>query len=118
MRDEGKKEKYIRQLLDFIARCKHPSFSEEQEWRILKNAESKTNDICVSPQPNGLRPYVKFSLDRKDTGGRNDLCIKSIRIGPHPHQDLQANAVKKLARQHGIYLHEDPKISEIPFRQV
>lgn len=100
---------------------KDSSFEEEQEYRIVAlcnrigvtdpNDERRYKDLHFRTKLDGrITPYIKLFDQLED-----DLPIKSIVVGPHPHQDAQLAAVHLVAEEHGIKC--DIRPSRIPFRE-
>jgi hypothetical protein len=70
----------LSELIELAATFKNEGFSEEQEVRIVTQANESDKSIQYRPNGNRLIPYleVDISLD----------CIKSIHVGPMSEQDL------------------------------
>lgn len=90
---------------------KHPSFSEEKEWRIVRDAigsDSPRMDYRVGPTM--IIPTLHICI-------KDPFPIKKLVIGPSPHQRIIQNAT-------GFFLHKEKvkyneiRPSEIPFRVI
>lgn len=72
---------------------KHPSFSEEQEWRLTTSGMS-SEDVALGfrTTPLGLVPYrsIAFQEDSQESP------IRCVRVGPGSNADLQMTAVRRL----------------------
>lgn len=109
---------------------KHPSFSQEKEWRVIRLIDAFYSGRTVSGMMGNVRyqnmaglsirasrnkliPYVEVPLN---PGGQN-ISFKEIVVGPNPHPDLALDACMVLAN---IYertnYHQATVInSEIPY---
>ena len=98
-----------------LAACfKHPSFEEEDEWRLVFQEMRSEKQIPHRHLREGRRmivPYLKVPLTLKDGTLRLDELI----VGPTPHKDLAVEAVRLLLDQEGV-VHDGVKPSETPFR--
>jgi hypothetical protein len=114
-------EDFARPYLSTAPFLKDSSFEEEQEYRIVAlcnrigvtDPNDKRRYKCLNfrTRPDGrITPYIKLFDQLAD-----DLPIKSIVVGPHPHQDAQVAAVRLVAEEHGIKC--DIRPSRIPFRE-
>lgn len=114
--------------LDFLpiaARFKNESFSEEREWRLISPIVSaEERSIEVRATSTGLIPYIEFDLrtgdqpllsDAQYRRTNEDVCVRSVVVGPNRERELQIEAVGKLFDSHdvtcGVVEH-----SSIPFR--
>ncbi|KRR08451.1 hypothetical protein CP49_31405 [Bradyrhizobium valentinum] len=99
---------------------KHPSFEEENEYRIValcnrptvyeENDERDAKPIQFRSRATGqLIPYIALYHELKTV-----LPIKSIIIGPHPNQSERQMSVEILLEKIGVNV--PIKISLIPFR--
>ncbi|RJP55543.1 MAG: DUF2971 domain-containing protein [Anaerolineaceae bacterium] len=100
-------------LLPRLARVKHPSFSEEREWRILK--QETLFDLSAQNPPTQFRsssmgpiPYLVITFPPE--------CLREIIIGPGNHTGIRLNAVQSLLQYNG-FSEVNIRLSEIPFRR-
>jgi hypothetical protein len=93
-------------LLKYAAFFKDPSFTEEQEWRL----------VCASPTDLHFRkgksmiiPYTSLDI----SAGEN-LCIRYAFAGPCPHMALSTRSAESMLVHNNIIALVHP--STIPFR--
>lgn len=91
----------IRDLGTIAPRLKHPSFSEEQEWRlVIKDFDFRSKDDWGIRQGNTmLIPYTRFTV-------KNDHSYSSIYeivIGPTPEPELAKHSLSKFMFRSGLY---------------
>jgi hypothetical protein len=101
---------FTRKLVATASILKHPSFEEEDEWRLISEQGLNSSSLSFRPGGSMLTPYFEFKLgDKRDYLG-------SITVGPNPHPDLANDAVLMLLSKYGIS--NETKIFEtgIPFR--
>ncbi len=114
-------EDFARFYVGTVPFLKNSAFEEEHEYRIV----ALCNRIGVSDEADQRRyknlhfrtradgritPFIKLFGDLA-----TDLPIKSIVVGPHPHQESQLAAVRLVISEHGIDC--DVRASRIPFRE-
>jgi len=108
---EGTSEDSVQLLLDhmfgflfgYIAGTfKHPSFSEEDEYRLTyvyrsRDAADDNDPLKVEFQGKlGIvLPYIRFGFKTVD-GLAMPLPIKTIRVGPHPDTQLASSGIQQL----------------------
>jgi hypothetical protein len=110
-------------VLDYIKLApflKHPSFSEEREYRIvaacnrarkiIPNEMKPAKDIKFRIRNTLIIPYIELFKSVDDL-----LPIRSIIIGPHPYQQRQAEAVSMALEVANLRV--DIRLSAIPFRR-
>jgi hypothetical protein len=101
------------EVLRFAPRVKHPSFSEEQEWRLTKEVgtEEGEGQVKFRAGKSMLVPYGQFGLrDEYD-----NTPITEIVVGPTPHMDLSKRSVERLLLTHDMG-HVAIIESTVPFR--
>lgn len=83
-------------LLRIAALLKHPSFEEEQEWRIVSPliTPSRGMPVHFREGESMLVPYYLFDLRDRESSG---LVLDHVFIGPSANMDLSTNSV-------GLYL--------------
>jgi hypothetical protein len=88
---------------------KHPSFCEEEEWRLISKAlGTGQTEIHFRRGKSMIIPYVKFKLG-------NELPLREIIVGPTPHMNLSVNSVKILLLAKKVR-NIDVKPSSVPYR--
>lgn len=105
--------------LDFVLgmlllgpRIKHPSFSQEDEWRLVSNPPAvKEKKIKFREGMSMIVPYIEFHLSTQI----ESMPIKEITIGPTPHNELSMISIRRLLQANGIR-HCSVRCSEIPYR--
>jgi len=106
-------------LLRIAAILKHPSFSEEKEWRIVSPVFS---DV-VSALPMTVRfreahamlvPYVEFDLRADDPALP---ILDHLFLGPTQHINLSMNSLRMFLAQNGIIPGRGIDYCQIPYRQ-
>jgi hypothetical protein len=112
---------FARPYLSTVPFLKDGSFEEEQEYRIVAlsnrigvadpSDERLYKNLHFRTRADGrITPYIKLF----DQLGAK-LPIKSIVVGPHPHQDAQLTAARLIADE--CELECDIRASRIPFRE-
>lgn len=105
-------EHVSKMILPRFALVKHPSFTEEQEWRLIYQISEyelkNKKNVFFRESPLGPVPIIINSFPKK--------CVKKIIIGPGPYSYICEQSVKSLLR---IYEFNDVNIelSRIPFRK-
>jgi hypothetical protein len=87
---------------------KHPSFRQEEEWRIIISGIGASVDLHFRPSSRTPIPYV---VTARPQGGM--LPIVSITIGPTLHKDLSRRSVQQLLYAKG-YCNVTIKESTLP----
>lgn len=105
--------------LKYAASFKHPSFREEQEWRLIyfQNENSSSVNIKFRSGNLGVIPFAQIELSNMDIRDkRSDITnhICRIIIGPTAQPNLAQNAIKMLVRKKFFDL--NISISNIPLR--
>lgn len=91
---------------------KHPSFSEEKEWRLIMHVGREGNPNCQYRKGSSfVVPYYNFRL--QDEAGR--LPLSKIIVGPTAHRDLSRNSVLLFLKPNGI-TECGVQNSRVPFR--
>jgi hypothetical protein len=101
--------------LYFIApKIKDPAFNEETEWRLFMNSTREltfnSDSIKYRKGLKMLIPYTEFVLSENI----QDLPIKSITVGPMPHQELAKRSLYNYLNDEGFKC--DIGLSSIPYR--
>ncbi len=109
---------------------KHPSFSQEKEFRIIVDAVFGQHDLFEFRQsPSSLIPYVVVSIPRHESGHSKDPVeiqfsplagrwqfIDRVVIGPTPNKELSQQAVEAFFRK--LKLHVEVATSDVPYRDL
>ncbi len=110
-------------LGNIAASLKHPSFAEEDEYRLLYNIFSYRNDQERSLLPLKFRnkgglvvPYVEFA-QRNEEYAMTRLPIGSIRSGPHPYPQLAKSGAQKFLENSQWHTSVTVDTSYIPLRR-
>jgi hypothetical protein len=114
-------EDFAQAYLSIVPFLKNSGFEEESEYRIVAlcnrigvsddGDQRKYKDMHFRTKSDGrITPFIKLF----DSLGC-ELPIKSVVVGPHPHQESQVKAVDLILRENGI---DCPvRTSRIPFRE-
>lgn len=97
--------KHTWDFLQLASTYKHPSFSDEGEWRIIQRPEEK-KEILFRPGKSMIIPYTKVEIPIK--------FLSTVFIGPSPHKELAKNSVKRFLKKKGIDCNVES--SNVPFR--
>lgn len=103
-------------LLRIAAILKHPSFEEEQEWRLVSPVISNypEAEVYFREGRSMLVPYMKFALNRPAQG--SDL-LDHVYLGPTPNISLSMNSLKMCLLKYGIQPAKGIDYCQIPYRQ-
>jgi len=78
--------RFITNFVRLAPAFKHPSFSEEREWRIISQVIPPTHpQVSFRAASNTLVPYFSFDLERaqrKNQRGQRNLSIGQVVLGP------------------------------------
>jgi len=100
---------------DIVPILKHPTFIEEQEWRIISTRHiTGHSDIEYRPGNSLLIPFIKIPL--VDENG--NCPISEIYIGPAHHQNLSMKSVEGFLTKQNLARSCDVYPSEIPHREL
>jgi hypothetical protein len=109
-------EKIETDLLRIAAILKHPSFQEEEEWRIVSPAltDYVTSPVLFREGTSMLVPYVEFKLlHAKD----KPVALEHIFLGPTPNINISMNSLTMFLAKNGANPEKGITYCEIPFRQ-
>jgi hypothetical protein len=96
---------------------KHPSFSDEREWRLISRPASEyelegKETVHFRPGRSMLIPYREFDLRN-----REEMSLARVIIGPTPHKELSHQSVTNLLRTLSLYRYRSGvKSSVVPYR--
>src|SRR5262249_22995606 len=106
------RESMLARLPFVAASIKHPSFSEEQEWRIVTGYVSFDDDrLSYFPRNSIIVPYMSIDLTPVPN------WLESVTVGPNPHQEVAKNALSKFLTSCRLGTYSCPR-SQIPFRSL
>ncbi|MDA9529432.1 DUF2971 domain-containing protein [Bradyrhizobium sp. CCBAU 25338] len=101
----------MKSISEKSAVIKHPSFSEEREWRLhshpLSLLQDRTDFVVRDDQ---IVPIVKLKLDNGTSKHRNtfieqrDICLRSCVIGPGPDPRERLDAMWAVSTRYGVRL--------------
>ena len=101
-------------LLPRLAKVKHPRFSEEREWRLMRKAEDATfedTDIQIQYRPSMLGPiaYIVNKFPKES--------LREVVVGPGAYAEVRKTAIESLLRRDGLFeCYSRVRLSEIPLR--
>ncbi|MDG9668166.1 DUF2971 domain-containing protein [Hahella sp. CR1] len=103
-------------LLRIAAILKHPSFQEEEEWRIVSPG---VTDYLNSPVKfregaSMLVPYFEFNLT---TRSNDNHYLEHIYLGPTPNINLSMNSLNMFLTKHRLSPKHGITYCQIPYRQ-
>lgn len=81
-------------VLPTVATIKHPTFAEEQEWRLLSTSWGASEALSFRSASVGLVPYVKASLP--------DDAVAHVIVGPGQYPTVRISGVAQLLERHGM----------------
>ncbi|MDW9805252.1 DUF2971 domain-containing protein [Sinorhizobium meliloti] len=113
----GPYSEYLRKtLLEYILSFKHPSFVEENEWRIVLpiRRDAFLDSIQFRNSSGRLVPYLELRTNAKGDS-RPPLPILSLRQGPTTSPVLNKKSVQLMLLKHN-YDHVDVFGSDTPLR--
>ena len=89
---------------------KHPSFREEQEWRLIKAPQTAEEFSArkFKPKTELIVPYIEFDLTRENSGWDVGL-IPRIVVGPNRHPELAAASLK-----HFLHVNQLSEVDIVP----
>jgi hypothetical protein len=92
-------------VVELASWCKHPSFEEEQEWRIVYVRNNDSSKLPVRHrQARGLVvPYVVLDLPSPVAPMHGHLPIQAVNVGPGPEPDLKRRGLQSLLANYPHY---------------
>ncbi|HBG19387.1 MAG TPA: DUF2971 domain-containing protein [Desulfobulbaceae bacterium] len=102
-------------LLRIAAILKHPSFREEEEWRIVSPV---VTDYLAAPVlfregTSMLVPYIQFELMAEND---SPFCLDHMFLGPTPNITISMNSLTLFLAKNGIQPKNGISYCQIPFR--
>ncbi len=103
-------------LLRIAAILKHPSFQEEDEWRIVSPAitDFVTSPVLFREGKSMLVPYLEFQLIPKN-GKR--IAIEHMFLGPTSNINISMNSLTMFLDKNGVQPKKEISYCQIPYRQ-
>lgn len=103
-------------LLRIAAVLKHPSFQEEEEWRLVSPVITDYMSAAVRFREGTsmLVPYIEFPFLPAD--GR-PIGLKHVFLGPTAHNNIAMNSLKLFLCKHAIAPTQGISYCQIPYRQ-
>ncbi|MCP5158941.1 MAG: DUF2971 domain-containing protein [Gammaproteobacteria bacterium] len=103
-------------LLRIAALLKHPSFQEEEEWRIVSPVltDYVTSPVLFREGTSMLVPYLEFHLRVSDG---ESISLEHLYLGPTPNISLSMNSLAMFLAKRGIRPRQGISYCQIPYRQ-
>lgn len=103
-------------LLRIAAVLKHPSFQEEEEWRVVSPV---LTDFAQAPirfreGTSMLVPYLEFPLTAAPDAS---LALEHLFLGPSPNINISMNSLELYLAQNGSRPRSGISYCQIPYRQ-
>lgn len=101
-------------LLRLAVLLKHPSFREENEWRVvLPLSHQEPNRRIKFREGNTLlKPYTEFVLESQ----AQPMALEHVYLGPTPDSELSMHSLQLFLEQHQLYPRHGINDSQIPYR--
>ena len=102
-------------LLRIAAILKHPSFREEEEWRIVSPVLTDYVEAPVQFREGAsmLVPYILFNLMPRDA---SPIALEHLFLGPTPNITISMNSLTMYLSKNGIQPAKGLSYCQIPFR--
>jgi hypothetical protein len=102
-------------LLRIAAILKHPSFQEEDEWRIISPVITDYVEAPVLFREglSMLVPYIQFELMAENG---SPICLDHLFLGPTPNITISMNSLTMFLSKNGIKPAKGLSYCRIPFR--
>ena len=102
-------------LLRIAAILKHPSFREEEEWRIVSPVITDYVEAPVLFREGAsmLVPYIRFKLSPTGSG---PIELQHLFLGPTPNKTISMNSLIMYLAKNGIRPERGISYCQIPFR--
>ncbi|MFT5699855.1 MAG: hypothetical protein ACI8ZB_002723 [Desulforhopalus sp.] len=102
-------------LLRIAAILKHPSFAEEEEWRVVSPVITDFVNAPVQFREGAsmLLPYINFDLVSRDNG---PVLLQHLFLGPTPNKTISMNSLTMFLAKNGIRPPRGISYCQIPFR--
>jgi hypothetical protein len=102
-------------LLRIAALLKHPSFREEEEWRIVSPVitDYVQAPVLVREGTSMLVPYIEFNLIAQ---GNSPIALEHLFLGPTPNITISMNSLTMFLSKNKIRPDQGISYCQIPFR--
>lgn len=102
-------------LLNIAALVKHPSFKEEEEWRLVSPVVKNYVETAIAYREgmSMLIPYMEFPLVLEST---DSAKIQRIYLGPTPNHNLSMNSLTRYLSRGRVSPKEGAYACGIPYR--
>lgn len=102
-------------LLRIAAILKHPSFEEEEEWRVVSPVitDYLEEAVLFREGTSMLVPYVEFNLL---TDPNQSVSLEHLFLGPTPNITISMNSLTMFLANHGIRPENGISYCQIPYR--
>ena len=102
-------------LLRIAAVLKHPSFREEEEWRIVSPVitDYRKEPVLFREGASMLVPYIEFNLA---TRTNSSLSLEHLFLGPPPNITISMNSLTMFLSKRGIRPDSGISYCQIPYR--
>jgi len=103
-------------LLRIAAILKHPSFREEEEWRIVSPVlvDYVSTPVKFREGTSMLVPYLEFALR---TAPDVPIEFEHVVLGPTPNINLSMNSLTMFLSKAGVKVNSGISYCQIPYRQ-
>ena len=97
------------------ALLKHPSFYEEQEWRLVSSVTTNyiTAPIEYREGPSMLIPYMNFYLPEAED---RRIDIEHVFLGPTPNVNSSMTSLSRYLSKKGASPRQGMTYCQIPYR--
>lgn len=102
-------------LLRIAAILKHPSFQEEEEWRVVSPVitDYVNAPVLFREGTSMLVPYIEFNLLRE---GGAPIALEHLFLGPTPNITISMNSLTMFLSKNGIRPPKGLSYCQIPYR--
>lgn len=102
-------------LLRIAAILKHPSFKEEEEWRVVSPVitDFLKEPVLFREGTSMLVPYIEFNLA---TRPNSSIALEHLFLGPTPNITISMNSLNMFLSKHGIHPESGISYCQIPYR--
>jgi hypothetical protein len=101
-------------LLRLAVLLKHPSFREEDEWRVVLPMPNHAQDSRIKFREGSamLKPYTEFALHSSN----QPMALEHVYLGPTPDSTLSMSSLRLFLQQHHLIPRRGIGDSQIPYR--
>lgn len=103
-------------ILQIAALLKHPSFIEEEEWRVVSPVLTNYRDTTIEYRESTsmLIPYIEFSLAPDEEAM---MEVQHVYLGPTPYNNLSHSSLTRCLSRKGVSPKDGVTACQIPYRQ-